>query len=303
MFLYSLVNPGYEALLKAEVAFRHPEFTPSFSRPGYVTFKGPASHGVPTFWFARANGVFLAKGKAADAKALIDQHSSGRVVHFFDLLMKAATGEPAGPETEILDVVDLGDGELWLGHRTVKPYRWSIPAGLPLLVLPVQAPSRAWLKLEEVLLWSGWAPEPTTVAVELGSAPGGASWALLQRGVQLTGVDVAAMNDVCLSHPGYTHVALSVRDLRKKHLPVRIDALFCDLGLSPVEAIPQLRELCHLHPEISRLFYTLKWGEGIPMATLQKHLDALHTLGFTLRCTHLPSNRAELTVVGTRKPT
>jgi 23S rRNA (cytidine2498-2'-O)-methyltransferase len=158
------------------------------------------------------------------------------------------------------------------------------------------------LKLEEMLLWSRWSPPTGTVALELGSAPGGASWALLNRGAQVIGVDVAPMAEVCTSHPHYHHHALSVRDLRKKDLPERIDVLFCDLGLKPVEAVPQIRHLCQIIPSIARVFYTLKMGEGLDTAELDRWRDAFRKLGFTVRSTHLPSNRMEILVAGVRSP-
>ena len=46
------------------------------------------------------------------------------------------------------------------------------PGGLMSLVLPPQAPSRAWLKMEEVLAWSALPIQPNDVVVEIGSAPG-----------------------------------------------------------------------------------------------------------------------------------
>ena len=108
------------------------------------------------------------------------------------------------------------------------------------------------------------------------------------------------MAEACLSHPRYTHLALSVRDLRKKHLPESIDALFCDLGLKPVEAVPQLREICQWYPSIQRLYYTLKMGEGQTEEQLDGWREQIAKMGFTVRSTHLPSNRMEILVYGTR---
>ena len=56
------------------------------------------------------------------------------------------------------------------------------PGGRLPLRLPPEAPSRAWLKLEEGLAFSGLGLRPGQVAVEIGAAPGGASWALRSAG-------------------------------------------------------------------------------------------------------------------------
>lgn len=299
---YCLVNPGFEARLKAEADLHEPSLRFSFSRPGFVTFKTDGQHGVPRFTFARVTGRFLAKGNAVEAEAAAAvwlEADARRSVHRFSLAEGRGEGREAAVGSSVLDVIEVASGEFWWGERTVGKFDWGIAGGLPELVLPEQAPSRAWLKLEEMLTWSRWSPTRATV-LELGSAPGGASWALLMRGATVVGLDIAPMSETCLTHPSYTHLAMSVRDLRKKHLPERIDALFCDLGLKPVEAVPQLREICQWYPSIQRLFYTLKMGEGQTEEQLDGWRAQIEKMGFKVRSTHLPSNRMEILVCGVR---
>lgn len=300
MYVYCLCNPGFETRLKAEAAAHTPDLHPSFSRPGLVTFKATKPRQPPRFTFARVAGRFLDKGDEAARDRAILKEGKGRVVHHTSLIDGTSTGPEASPGSEVLDVIEVSHGQFWWGHRTVDPWGWGCAGGLPALGLPPEAPSRAWLKLEEMLAWSRWSPPAGTVALELGSAPGGASWALLQRGCQVVGVDVAPMAAVCLEHPAYTHRSMSIRDLRKKDLPETVDALFCDLGLKPFEAIPQIRHLCQIVPSISRLYYTLKMGEGLDTAELDRWRDEIRALGFTVRSTHLPSNRMEILVAGVR---
>ena len=64
---------------------------------------------------------------------------------------------------------------------------------------PQKAPSRAYLKLEESVLWSGAPLEKGDTAIEIGSAPGGASYALLERGLNVIGIDPADMDKAVLS--------------------------------------------------------------------------------------------------------
>lgn len=300
MYFYCLTNPGFEAKLKAEAGDHAPDLHPSFSRPGFVTFKATKPRAVPRFTFARVSGRFLAKGNAEAAETAIAGEGRGRTVHRFSLADGKGTGPEAPVGGEILDVVALASDEYWWGFRKVDPWGWGVPGGVPNLLLPDEAPSRAWLKLEEMLLWSRWSPGPGTVALELGSAPGGASWALLNRGATVIGVDVAPMAAVCLENPRFQLRAISVRDLRKKDLPDNVEVLFCDLGLKPVEAVPQVRHLCQILPSIKRVYYTLKMGEGQSTADLDGWRDAIRKLGFTVRSTHLPSNRMEVLVAGIR---
>jgi len=299
LYYYCLTNPGFESRLKAEAADHAPDLHPSFSRPGLVTFKGTKPRSAPRFTFARVSGRFLAKGNAEALEKALSGEARGRTVHHFFLPEGRGEGAEAPEGTEVFDVLHLGPNEFWWGVRTVEPWGWGVPGGIPDLKLPEEAPSRAWLKLEEMLLWTRWNPEGST-ALELGSAPGGASWALLNRGARVVGVDVAPMSKLCLEHPRYQHCETSVRDLRKKDLPEGIDVLFCDLGLKPVEAVPQVRHWCQILPSIKRVYYTLKMGEGQTTAELDGWRDAFRKLGFTVRSTHLPSNRMEILVAGVR---
>jgi 23S rRNA (cytidine2498-2'-O)-methyltransferase len=54
-------------------------------------------------------------------------------------------------------------------------------------------PSRAYLKLWEALTVIGQHPHPGEVCLDLGSAPGGWSWALAQMGARVISVDKAAL--------------------------------------------------------------------------------------------------------------
>jgi hypothetical protein len=56
---------------------------------------------------------------------------------------------------------------------------------------PSEFPSRAYLKLEEALRWAGEMilVRSGDTALEIGSAPGGGAYALLERGLQVYGVD------------------------------------------------------------------------------------------------------------------
>ncbi|MGZ3426947.1 MAG: SAM-dependent methyltransferase [Polyangia bacterium] len=55
------------------------------------------------------------------------------------------------------------------------------PGGRLRVHVPEIAPSRAAMKLEEAFLWLDRAPDPGDVCVDLGAAPGGWTWVLLER--------------------------------------------------------------------------------------------------------------------------
>lgn len=77
-FLYVVCKRGAESALKRELANSWPEFRLAFSRPGFVTFKLPADHGLsPDFAlrsvFARSYGLSLGRCSGTHAEAMADQ--------------------------------------------------------------------------------------------------------------------------------------------------------------------------------------------------------------------------------------
>ena len=79
------------------------------------------------------------------------------------------------------------------------------PMGIPRLKFPRQAPSRSTLKLEEA--WHHFIPRqqwderlaPGMTAVDLGAAPGGWTWQLVKRDIEVIAVDNGPMNEDLLN--------------------------------------------------------------------------------------------------------
>jgi 23S rRNA (cytidine2498-2'-O)-methyltransferase len=111
--------------------------------------------------------------------------------------------------------------------------RW--PMGIPRLRMPHGAPSRSTLKLAEAFIVFLGERETTLLrpglrAVDLGSAPGGWTWQLAQRGLRVTAVDNGALKGDVASDPLVTHV----RDDGLRWRPRRpVDWLVCDIVLQP----------------------------------------------------------------------
>ena len=66
-------------------------------------------------------------------------------------------------------------------------------------------PSRAYLKLWEALTLIGARPGPGDVCLDLGSSPGGWSWALKQMGARVISVDKAPLDPAVARLPGIEH--------------------------------------------------------------------------------------------------
>lgn len=98
-------------------------------------------------------------------------------------------------------------------------------------------PSRAARKVEEALHWLGMSPSAGETCVDLGAAPGGWSWALLDKRCRVIAVDPAELRDDVRSHPKLVHEKVSAFGYAP---PEPVDWLFCDMAWRPVEVARML---------------------------------------------------------------
>lgn len=101
-------------------------------------------------------------------------------------------------------------------------------------------PSRAYLKLWEALTRIGRWPGPGEVALDLGAAPGGWTWALAQLGGQVVAVDKAAMDPAVAALPNVTIRTESAFGLEPEKQPA-VDWLFSDIICYPARLLALVR--------------------------------------------------------------
>jgi 23S rRNA (cytidine2498-2'-O)-methyltransferase len=106
------------------------------------------------------------------------------------------------------------------------------PGGRARMRVSGERPSRAARKLEEALAWLGVAPVAGEECVDLGAAPGGWSWVLLQRGARVVAVDPARLQPDLLSRRGLAHRQVSAFTYAPDE---PMDWLFCDMAWRPLE--------------------------------------------------------------------
>lgn len=97
-------------------------------------------------------------------------------------------------------------------------------------------PSRAYLKLWEALTLIGRHPGPGELCLDLGSAPGGWSWALARVGARVISVDKAPLAPEIAAMPGVEHRAGSAFALDPAALGP-IDWLFSDVVCYPARLL------------------------------------------------------------------
>ena len=144
--------------------------------------------------------------------------------------------------SRVLDVVVVEPGEWWIGyHRAVRrTERW--PGGAIPVRLPAHAVSRAYAKMEEAIQWSDLPLAAEDECVEIGCAPGGASQALLDRGLFVTGIDPAEVDPAVLEHPRFRHLKKRGTDVRRQEF-VGVRWLAADMNIAPEATLDEVEAI------------------------------------------------------------
>jgi 23S rRNA (cytidine2498-2'-O)-methyltransferase len=210
---------------------------------------------------------------------------------------------PAKSGELLLDCVLVEPDEWWIGfHRAGQiASRWS--GGMLALELPKAAISRAWLKMEEALRWSQL-PIPAGARIaEIGSAPGGASQALLDRGMMVTGIDPARMDPRLLNHPRFTHIRRRSTQVRRREFR-KIRWLTADMNVAPNYTLSAVESIV-LHPQVSirGMILTLKLPQWHLASQVPEYIERVRSWGYNLvRARQLQHNRREICLAALQKP-
>jgi 23S rRNA (cytidine2498-2'-O)-methyltransferase len=126
----------------------------------------------------------------------------------------------AAPDRALVGVVPFGEA--------LSPF----PGGRARMHDARGAPSRAAMKLEEALAFLGHGPEPGERCVDLGAAPGGWTWVLLERRARVTCVDPGKLAPDIARRKGVTQILGSAFDYEPRE---PVDWLLCDMAWRPLE--------------------------------------------------------------------
>jgi 23S rRNA (cytidine2498-2'-O)-methyltransferase len=137
---------------------------------------------------------------------------------------------------------------------------------------------------------------------EIGAAPGGASQALLGRGLHVLGIDPAEIAPTVLAHPNFTHLRRRANQVRRKELG-RVEWLTADMNVAPNYTLSVVEDLVS-HPAIHvrGMLLTLKLFEWKLADELPDYLERIRGWGFSdVRARQLQHNRQEVTVAALRE--
>lgn len=179
--------------------------------------------------------------------------------------------------------------------RGMAPLPFSLRNGPGLVVHDPQAPCRSYYKIKEVWLQAGFGPKRQSTCVDLGAAPGGWTWAALQRGARVIAIDAGDLKNHVATHPECQHS----RDNGYAFLPDNtVDWMFCDMIVRPMATLGLLDRW--LSAGLCRNFVVnVKFRGKDPTDIVKTIRDMAQRFSLTkLLIRHLYHDRNEITLIG-----
>jgi len=213
----------------------------------------------------------------------------------------AALRDPTRAGDLVLDCVVVEPDEWWIGWHRARSVTSCWPGGRFDVALPPDAVSRAWLKMEEALVWSDLPLEPGDLCAEIGSAPGGASQALLGHGIHVIGIDPADMDSRVLAMPGFVHWKMRGADVRRREFR-KVRWLFADINVAPSYTLDTVEAIVtHSDVHVQGVLLTLKLLDWSLAAEIPAYLERVRSWGFgRVAARQLHHNRQEICIAAQR---
>jgi len=333
-FYFAACQTGAEKAVKAEVLAAYPQLRFAFSRPGFITFKEEVSVGrslaLAAPVFTRLWGTVVAQTRdRAELPAILSRIPEDATVQCFDRDQFVPGDEPGGfvrnaniravldaagyaiPKAspafgaEIFSLIWVDDFHVFLGCHVRTANISADPGNVPDISVPAESPSRAYLKIEEAFYRFGTGLKAGSKVLEVGCAPGGASTAMLNRGIAVTGIDPQNIDARVLARAEFRHVKKFARYVADADLRgFNPDAIVMDMSIAPNDAISELahvvsvlRGLFGAELAVREAYLTIKLNDWKYATDIPSYLARLRKIGFeSLRPMQLASNRQEFFV-------
>lgn len=292
-FYFALTNVEAENILKEEIRLRYPELRLSYSRPGFLTFKGDSEISFNPL-FCRVSGLSHGKFKKHELnyeKAWVFAVNSKLEIPVDLKTLSDSTIFKKG-ETVTL-IMMAGNDEFWVGTYTLRPDQFQTP-GEVTSILEKEVPSRAYYKMAEAYEAFDLPFDHQETILELGSAPGGASLFLLQQDLKVLGVDPAEMDPRVTKNIDFKHIKKAFETLTEKDFNRSVDWIVSDINLPPTVVLKEVfRMLTFLEPR--GLIITLKMNDMKHLEVVASIREQMKKQGFTkVELKYLPSHKKEI---------
>jgi 23S rRNA (cytidine2498-2'-O)-methyltransferase len=237
---------------------------------------------------AEAARAIVAQSATAASSQLLAPTRSGDLILDCVIVENASVAANGQQPTE---------AEWYLGYHRATGITSCQPGGMGPIELPEHAVSRAYLKLQEGLRWSQLPLKAGERCSEIGAAPGGASQALLERGLYVTGIDPAEIDRRVLEHPNFVHIRKRGSEVRRREFR-KTRWLLADLNVAPQYTLDTVEAIAlHEEVELRGLLLTLKLLDWNLADEIPAYLERIRSWGFnSVRARQLQTSRQEICV-------
>lgn len=295
-FYFVLTNVDAESLLKEEVMIRYPELRISYSRPGFITFKGEKDISFNPY-FCRVSGISLGKFKQSELK-----HDRAWVYAVNSKLeipaeLKSLSDKTIFKKGETVTLIMMaGIDEFWVGSYTLRGDQFQTPGEVS-SIIEKEVPSRAYYKIAEAYEAFDLPFDNQEVVLELGSAPGGASQFLLEQDMRVLGVDPAEMDAKILKNFNFKQIKKPFETLSENDFRSDVDWIISDINLPPTVVLKEVfRLMTFLNPR--GLVLTLKMNELKHLEVVASVREQFRKQGFSrVELKYLPSHKKEIALI------
>ncbi len=207
--------------------------------------------------------------------------------------------DPARPA---LHALFLDSGHVLIGYDEAE-WRPRWPMGIARLRFPPTAPSRSTLKLEEAFLrflGDRWRERlgACHTAVDLGAAPGGWTWQLVQRGLSVQAIDNGPMDENLMATGLVEHL---MADGFTWEPDYPVDWLVCDMVESPYRVANRMQDWLlngWAHNAVFNLKLPMKkrWQTWVDIRDQLHEALGARLAGIQIQASQLYFDREEVTV-------
>ena len=298
-FFFVLTNIEAETILKEEIKLRYPELRLSYSRPGFITYKGDREISFNPL-FCRVSGLSLGKFKKSELKQdrawVFSVNSKLPIPEDLQTLSDKSIFKKG--ETVTL-IIMTGPDEFWVGSYTLRTHHLQTPGEVS-SILEKDVPSRAYYKLAEAYEAFDLPFDHQETVLELGSAPGGASLFLLEQDLRILGVDPAEMDSGITKNINFKHIKKPFEVLEEKDFKRGVDWIISDINLPPTIVVREIfRMLTFLEPR--GLIITLKINDMKHLNMISAIREQVRNQGFDrVELKYLPIHKKEIALIALR---
>jgi 23S rRNA (cytidine2498-2'-O)-methyltransferase len=295
-YYFVLTNPEAEVILKEEIKLRYPELRLSYSRPGFITFKGVKDIKFNPL-FCRVSGISLGKFKKQEIK--FEKAWFYSVNNKWELPpeFKSLSDKSIFKKGESVNLVMMtGADEFWVGSYTLQSHHFQTPGEVS-SILQKEVPSRAYYKMAETYEAFDLPFDHQETILELGSAPGGASLFLLEQDLKVLGVDPGEMDPIVAKNYDFKHIRRAFETLTENDFKTGVDWIISDINLPPTIVLREIfRLLTFLEPR--GIIVNLKLNDLKHLEIVATIRDQMKRQGFEkVELKYLPSHRKEIALI------